>query len=207
LNRKVQCDPKEFSLLWATDMTCEQVGQHFGAGKTWASSMAARLGLPPRATSSARLPWAAMEQAYARGLSCNEIRQQLLPTFPLLSVSTVQRGLRLRLRTLRPPGKVVPQLHAECVRLVRQGLQYDEIGRRLGLSESQVGTRVRKIMGARARRSWAMANFDLARAQAMLAAGQPVRVVAATAGVSRQTIYYHCRKAVMARARQRRTRA
>lgn len=206
MSRHVPCDPKEFALLWATDMTCEQVGQHWGCGKTWASSMAARLQLPPRATSSARLPWAAMEQAYSRGLSCCEIREQLLPSFPLLSVSTVQRGLRQRLRTLRPPGKVVPQLHAECVRLVRQGLQYDEIGRRLGLSESQVGTRVRKILGARARGSWARAHFDYARALAQLAAGQPVRVVAASAGVSRQTIYYHCRKAVQARVR-RRTRA
>ena len=103
---------------------------------------ARRMGLPRRSVSSGDLPQRDIARAYDEGTPATLLADRFG-----CDKQTITRILRVRGVKTRGRHGNPPDLRAECVRMFRSGLHYHEIGKRLGLSVTQVGRRVRSVIG------------------------------------------------------------
>lgn len=181
--------------LWATDLSCTEIGKRFGASRNWASERAHAIGLPRRSTDMTKFPGAMAEAAYVdHGMTLEEIVEQMRDRFPTLSRGTVRRRLAERGVAIRSATARHQDLTAACVRLRRAGLEYPEIAKRLGLTKGQVGNRCRKVLGVGLRGKFS--KVDVAALLAFRKRGLTLRAIAALVGLKgSSTVCYHLRRA------------
>lgn len=195
-HQRIPYDPEEFRKLWASDLSCKDIGKHYGVGHNWASDTAKELGLPRRAVQRNSLPLYAIRVAYANGRSSDEIADELRAKFPTLSSTTVRRYIKQAGDKTRP-GKVRSKLNpAECVRLFRSGMTRTQIAQRFKVNTNRVSYAIRTIIGAGKKGTGV--KIDAVRMAALLKQGLNQRQVAREMGCHRCTVARFLRMQVTA---------
>ncbi len=140
---------REFRKRWKRGDSLASMAEHFGAGTSWVSATAERLGLDRRQISSGDLPGAEIEQRYLDGETSPQLAKDYGTDHAVICRVLRSRGVVIRKAVKGPlPGKQrTVDLGPWCVSLVAQGLDYRMTGLLVGLSETQVGHRVRKLCG------------------------------------------------------------
>lgn len=190
-HKRIEYDADEFRRLWASDMSCREIGKRYGVSHNWASDTAKELGLPRRAVKRGDLPLYAMRVAYANGMTSDEIARSLRHKFPSLASATVRRWLKQAGDKLRP-GKVRSKLNpAECVRLFRAGMTRTQIAQRFKVHTNRVSYAIRTILGAGTKGTGV--RIDAVRMEALLKQGLNQRQVAREMGCHRCTVARYLR--------------
>lgn len=138
---KIEYDEAEFRRLWAEDVPVREIAQRFGAKHgQWASTRARKMGLPAREIPNHRLPRAAICAMYHECGSSVRIAKHFGVSHVTILKILKARGVQV--------GRRADPLVAVCVRLFRAGLFHRQIAERTGLSEGQVGNRIRSVLGS-----------------------------------------------------------
>jgi DNA-binding NarL/FixJ family response regulator len=181
--------------MWNAGTSRKVIAAHFGAGSSWVSENAKRLGLARRIIDSTRMPGRLIETAYVQErMSLDAIVARLRTGMPTISRGTVKRLLVRRGVTLRKANERDPELTTRCVRMRRAGMEYPEIARSLNLTVGQVGERCRSVLGAGRRGKFS--RVDVAKLVELRKRGKTIREIAEIVGLrSSATVCYHLRRA------------